>query len=99
RGFHVTGVQTCALPISARARADGWQFDVTVIRAAGQVYRLLTAAPAASNALEKTASEVGGSFRVLSASERQNLRPLRIRIVTASSEERRVGNGCAPRCA
>ncbi|MGO4842534.1 metalloprotease, partial [Rhizobiaceae sp. 2RAB30] len=25
---------------AARARADGWQFDIVVIRAGGQVYRL-----------------------------------------------------------
>lgn len=68
--------------VSARARAEGWQFDVTVIRASGQVYRLLTAAPAASTTLDAIANEVGGSFRVLSAGERSNLKPLRVRVVT-----------------
>lgn len=68
--------------VSARARAEGWQFDVTVIRAEGEVYRLLTAAPAASTRLESTASAVSNSFRVLSATERQSLNPLRVRIVT-----------------
>ena len=71
--------------VSARARAEGWQFDVTVIRAAGQVYRLLTAAPAASNALDRVAEEVGGSFRVLNAQERASLKPLRIRVVTVKA--------------
>ena len=32
----------------AHANAQGWQFDIAVIRAGGQVYRLLTAAPSAS---------------------------------------------------
>ena len=68
--------------VSARARAEGWEFDVTVIRAAGQVYRLLTAAPAGSDALARVAGEVGGSFRVLSPQERAALKPLRIRVVT-----------------
>lgn len=67
--------------VSARARAEGWQFDVTVVRAAGQVYRLLTAAPASSDALDRIATEVAGSFRVLTPAERENLRPLRIRVV------------------
>ena len=68
--------------VSARARAEGWQFDVTVIRAAGQVYRLLTAAPAASTTLVATADAVSNSFRVLSAAEKQGLNPLKVRIVT-----------------
>lgn len=68
--------------VSARARAEGWQFDVTVIRAAGQVYRLLTAAPASSDALERVAGEVSASFRVLNAQEREGLKPLRVKVVT-----------------
>lgn len=68
--------------VTARASAEGWQFDVTVIRAAGQVYRLLTAAPAASDRLETVAAAVRGSFRELSAVERASLKPLRVRVVT-----------------
>jgi predicted Zn-dependent protease len=66
----------------ARARADGWQFDIVVIRAGGQVYRLLTAAPAASTALDGIARSVSGSFKVLTSAEKAALKPLRIRIVT-----------------
>jgi predicted Zn-dependent protease len=66
----------------ARAGAEGWRFDITVIRAGGQVYRLLTAAPAASTSLDAVASSVSGSFRVLSAAEKAALKPLRIRVVT-----------------
>ena len=69
--------------VSARARADKWQFDVTVVRADDQVYRLLTAAPATSNALETVAGTVRDSFRTLTPGEREALKPLRIRIVTA----------------
>ena len=68
--------------VVANARAEGWQFDVTVIRAAGQVYRLLTAAPTASDQLDSVARQVSGSFRTLSAAERSALKPLRVRIVT-----------------
>jgi predicted Zn-dependent protease len=78
RRFAINGNEA----VSARARAEGWQFDVTVIRAAGQVYRLLTAAPAASTSLAGVASTVSGSFRTLSDAEKQALRPLRIRVVT-----------------
>jgi len=66
----------------AKARADGWQFDVTVIRANGQVYRLLTAAPLASTSLDPVARSVGGSFHVLTEAEKAALKPLRVRVVT-----------------
>jgi predicted Zn-dependent protease len=66
----------------ARARAEGWQFDITVIRAGGQVYRLLTAAPLGNASLDAVAASVGGSFRTLTAADKASLKPLRIRVVT-----------------
>jgi predicted Zn-dependent protease len=71
--------------VTARAEAEGWQFDVTVIRAGGDVYRMLTAAPLGSDRLAPVARQVGGSFRLLSESEKQALRPLRIRIATVGA--------------
>lgn len=65
---------------NAKARVDGWQFDVTVVRAGDQVYRLLTAAPLASTALRSVADSVTASFRVLSAEEKAALKPLRVRV-------------------
>jgi len=67
---------------TARAAAEGWQFDITVVRAGGQVYRLLTAAPVASTTLETVAQSVGGSFKILSPREKAALKPLRVRIIT-----------------
>ncbi len=66
----------------AKARADGWQFDITVIRSGDRAYRLLTAAPAASKSLDAVARAVSGSFRSLSPAEKAALKPLRIRVVT-----------------
>jgi predicted Zn-dependent protease len=66
---------------TARASADGWQFDITVIRAGGQVYRLLTAAPASGASVDPVARAVSGSFRILSPAEKAALKPLRIRVV------------------
>ncbi len=66
----------------ARARADGWQFDIAVIRDGDQVYRLLTAAPAASTSLDSVARAVSGSFRILTPAEKAALKPLHIRVVT-----------------
>jgi len=67
---------------NARARVDGWQFDVTVVRAGDQVYRLLTAAPLSSNALGSVANSVSSSFKILSAQEKADLQPLRVRVLT-----------------
>jgi len=67
---------------TARAAADGWKFDITVIRSGGQVYRLLTAAPLNSDQLDAVAVPVGASFKLLSESEKAALKPLRVRIVT-----------------
>jgi predicted Zn-dependent protease len=69
----------------AHASAQGWQFDIAVIRAGGQVYRLLTAAPSASAALDPVARSVSGSFRVLSPAEKAALKPLHIRVVTVQA--------------
>src|SRR5262249_41916997 len=66
----------------ARAEAEDWRFDITVIRAGGQVYRLLTAAPQQSQQLDDVAQYVGTSFKVLSASEKAALKPLRLKVVT-----------------
>jgi predicted Zn-dependent protease len=66
----------------ARAEAGGWRFDITVIRAGDQVYRLLTAAPQQSQQLDDVAQYVGQSFKILSASEKAALKPLRIKLVT-----------------
>lgn len=65
-----------------RAAAEGWQFDVTVIRAGPQVYRLLTAVPAAATNLAEIADSVTASFRILNAAEKSALQPLRVRVLT-----------------
>ncbi len=59
--------------------------DYEQVRAGGQVYRLLTAAPAASTSLDAVARSVSGSFRILSAAEKAALKPLHIRIVTVQA--------------
>ena len=68
----------------ARAAVGRWIFDVTVVRARSDVYRILVAVPAGAAAtLEALADETRDSFRMLSARERSDLRPLRVRVVRA----------------
>jgi len=69
----------------ASARAEGWQFDITVIRVGPQVYRLLTAAPIANTSINVVARSVGSSFRSLTASEKAALKPLRIKVIAAKA--------------
>lgn len=72
---------------SARASADEWDFDVTVIRLEGRIYRILTAAPRGSSRLEPTAAAVRNSFRKMTSAEVAALKPLRIETVTVRSGE------------
>ncbi len=69
---------------TARARADRWDFDITVIRFKDRIYRFLTAAQSGSGELETTASVVRAGFRKMSPAEIRETEPLRIRIVTVA---------------
>ncbi|MDR6755550.1 putative Zn-dependent protease [Mycoplana sp. BE70] len=68
---------------TARAAADRWEFDVTVVRIGNRIYRFLTAVPQGSTALEPTANVLKSSFRRLTPQEVASLKPLRVRVVTA----------------
>lgn len=68
---------------TARASADRWDFDVTVVRNGPKIYRFLTAVPKGNiAALEATAAQLRRTFRRLSPQEAANLKPLRIRVIT-----------------
>jgi len=79
RSITVNGLEAA----TARAAADRWDFDVTVVRIDSQIYRFLTAVPQGSAALAPTAEVLRSSFRRLSAEETASLKPLRVRVVTA----------------
>ncbi|TPW30731.1 M48 family metalloprotease [Pararhizobium mangrovi] len=66
--------------VTGRAMADQWQFDVTVIRFNGRIYRFLTAAPRDSDRLEDVANAVRSSFRRMTQSEIASVGPLRVRV-------------------
>lgn len=68
--------------LTAKASASGWNFDITLIRSGGKVYRFLTAEPSGGQRLDAVADEVRRSFRSLSEAEVSGLRPLVIRVVT-----------------
>lgn len=81
RGETVNGLAAA----NAKASAENWQFDITVVRAGGKTYRVLTAEPLGGTTLEQAAGAVRKSFRELSAEDRANLKPLRIRVISAGA--------------
>ncbi|OQP87038.1 metalloprotease [Rhizobium rhizosphaerae] len=83
RATQVNGLEAA----TARASADRWDFDVTVIRIGSQIYRFLTAVPKGSAALEPTAKVLRASFRRMTAEEAASLKPLRVRVFTVKQGE------------
>ncbi|WP_275785642.1 M48 family metalloprotease [Pararhizobium gei] len=72
---------------TARASAERWDFDVTVIRIDGQIYRFLTAVPQGASSLEPTAQTLRTSFRKMTSQEAAALKPLRVRVVTVGARD------------
>ncbi|NLS05770.1 M48 family metalloprotease [Rhizobium sp. P32RR-XVIII] len=72
---------------TARASADRWDFDVTVIRNNSQIFRFLTAVPKGNATLEQTADVLRASFRRMTPQEAATLKPLRVRVVTVRPGE------------
>ena len=67
--------------LTARASADQWIFDVTIIRYKEFYYRFLTAVPKNKARSLLVAKDIAGSFRALTDGEKKELQPLRIQIV------------------
>lgn len=67
---------------SASAIAEGWSFRVGVVSTGGRVYRFIFATSRPSGRFDSSFEETFKSFSQLSRTERANLKPLRIRVVT-----------------
>lgn len=67
--------------LTARARADRWIFDVTIIQYQEFYYRFLTAVPRSKPRALLVAGNISGTFMALTQGEIENLQPLRIRVV------------------
>ncbi|WP_407920796.1 M48 family metalloprotease [Allorhizobium terrae] len=72
---------------TARASADRWDFDVTVVRLGDQIFRFLTAVPKGSDQLEPTANVLRSTFRRITPEEAKSLKPLRVRVVTVGPSD------------
>lgn len=73
--------------LNARAVADRWVFDITIIQYREFYYRFLTAAPKTNEQALSVAKQISGSFRALSRDEINELRPLRIRTISVQPND------------
>jgi predicted Zn-dependent protease len=84
RSFSVNGLAAAM----ARAEAKGWFFEIVVIQTGGRAtYRFIFANEAVTDAFTGAVSETVESFRSLSDAEVESLRPLHVRIVTATAAD------------
>ncbi|NLH79983.1 MAG: M48 family metalloprotease [Phyllobacteriaceae bacterium] len=66
---------------TATARADGWIFQICLLRKGRTVFRFIFAAQEGQPSLEAALAETMGSFRRLTPEESARLRPLHLRLV------------------
>jgi predicted Zn-dependent protease len=67
---------------TASAKGDQWAFRLYAVRFNGEVYRFIFATKSASAETEREFRDSVATFRRLSASEAQQAKPLRLRILT-----------------
>ncbi len=67
----------------AASRGKDWAFRLAAVRVGGTTYRLVLAAPPANGELERAFRHTLDSLREITPTEARELRPLRLRIVTA----------------
>jgi predicted Zn-dependent protease len=84
----VREIEVNGLPAAtARASADKWDFDVTVIRIGQQIFRFLTAVPKGNQQLDAVANVLRSSFQKMTPQQIASLKPLRVRLATVRSGE------------
>jgi len=84
REDRVNGIESA----TAVALGEGWRFKVRILRNKDQVYRFITAAPQTNTNLDAVSRSITNSFKIMSAAEIANLKPLRLKVVQSS-----VGQG------
>ena len=67
---------------TATAVGDSWTFRLYVVRFGGDVYRFIFAGKQRTEAVDRTFREAVGTFRRMSAAEREAGKPLRIRLAS-----------------
>lgn len=72
---------------TASARGGEWDFVIRVIQVDRQVYRFITAGPFENPMIETTSNAIAQSFRLMSQSEKDSLKPLRIKAITVGPSD------------
>jgi predicted Zn-dependent protease len=90
-GAPATAIETLTLgglpAATGLVKADEWTYRVFAIREGSRTFRLTYAARDLTPALDTAFRRSAETFRLLSAEERQRLRPLRISLVTAGASD------------
>lgn len=86
-GVEISTVESLVLngfpAATAVARGDQWSFRMFAIRFGSDVYRLIFAARVLTPELDRGFREAAETFRRVSIEEADNVKPLRLRVVTA----------------
>jgi predicted Zn-dependent protease len=72
---------------TASAKGDQWTFRLYAVRFNGQVYRFIFAAKTPTPETDRAFRESVATFRQLSATEAQQAKPLRLKIVTVRADD------------
>lgn len=67
--------------VYGEAEAEGWVFNIALIRVGPQIYRFILAAPTSAKNSAVIAKQVSQTFRTLSRAEKKGLRPLRLKVI------------------
>ncbi|MGL5115052.1 MAG: M48 family metalloprotease [Beijerinckiaceae bacterium] len=90
-GASATGVENLTLgglqAATGIVKAEEWTYRIFAIREGNRTFRLTYAARDLTPALDAAFRQSAGTFRPLSTEERQRLRPLRIALVTAGTND------------
>ena len=68
---------------SGKAEAGDWRFGIQVISYNGNFYRFIMAAPRNARDIDTITKKIADSFQKLTAEDKRNLRPLKVKIISA----------------
>ena len=90
--------QHASAPPPRVAKGDQWTFRLYAVRFGSDVYRFIFAAKQRTPETDRVFRESVGSFRRLSITEIDRVKPLRLRVVTVAPATRSSGSRAAWRC-
>ena len=87
QGSTTMGITNGLKTAFGEAEADGWIFNITLIRSGSQIYRFILAAPKSTTNSAVIAKQISQTFRKLNRGELKKLRPLRVKIIRIGAND------------